>query len=509
MPFGMGGGQNVIEVVIRAKDEASKEIQNTSRAFGGLDKQFAITAGAITAAGAAAGAALIKMARDTAVWGHDLQLMSERLNISVTDLSRLQYLAERTDTTLEAMATGFRLLAKSAAAASTPLDQLGEGIDETGEALSKKAEIFARLGVSVTDSAGKLRPINDIFLDLAGSAKLASSETQWLADVTGVLGRGAMQLVPLLKMDRSEIEELIVRLDYLGGTMGGELAQKSAEYMDSTKDLKAAWRGLKTESEPLLGILEGINKVLIEGTLALRDQLQLWSTMREHARNPGGWSFGVGYGSATPATWQGPNLPPETVSVTRMPRGEFGVPPGLPPGPLPVYMPSGGGEGIWPPGWRETLGIGPPPTGEGAPVEMKASQRMFTDAVDSFAQGLGYAAMQATSFAQAAGQAGAMALRELAAAAITAAARLVAIGVFQAFTSFIGGGTPKVPRAGTSPGTVGSRGSVAFAPAAQFGRAAVIINYPAHESHADRVRLARDVQEGLLDAGVAGYAVEP
>lgn len=216
------------------------------------------TAAAGAALAAAAGfAVLAKQAIDAADSMNDL---SKATGISTESLSQLKFAAEQSGTDLDGLATGLRKLAKQAV--------------EAAGGSKEAAASFKLIGVSVTDSAGKLKGTEQLLLDVAeqfaqykdGAAKAAAAQE--------LFGKSGTALIPFLNNGRAGIEALKAEADKLGLTLKGTTAQAADEFNDNLNKLKQQLGGIG------LQIAERFLPALVDITKSLSDLIAKKSDVR-------------------------------------------------------------------------------------------------------------------------------------------------------------------------------------------------------------------------------------
>ena len=199
--------------------------------------KFGKVAGAaigVSVVGAAAGlAALTKAAIDNA---DALDNMSQRIGVSVEALSRLQYAAKLSDTSIESLQTGFRTLANNMVAGS---------------------DAFAKLGISITNTDGSMRSSVEIFTEIAD--RFAGMENGALKSALAVdiFGRSGLDLIPLLNEGSAGLAKFNKQSDEVGNTI-------------STKTAKAAAAFNNTLDQISLTIDGVVNKVMVAALPALQ-----------------------------------------------------------------------------------------------------------------------------------------------------------------------------------------------------------------------------------------------
>ena len=151
----------------------------------------ALSLGALVAAG--------KAALDTA---DNLSKLSQKTGISVESLSLLKPIAEQSGVSLEGLAKGMQKLA------TAMVEAAGGG--------KEQIEVFSRLGVSVKDAAGQLRPTEDVLLDLADAFAAMPDGAEKSALAVKLFGKSGVELIPFLNQGRAGIEELKQKYKELG-----------------------------------------------------------------------------------------------------------------------------------------------------------------------------------------------------------------------------------------------------------------------------------------------------
>jgi len=160
-------------------------------------------------------------------FGDQLDKMSKRTGVSVESLSALKYAADLSGASIETVENSLRFMARA-------MDDVSKG---TGEAL----ETFKKLGISVSDTQGNLRPTVEVMKEVATKIAAMTNETQRVAAATDIFGsRYGTQLLPLLMEGSKGIENLMNKAKDLGIVMSTEAATKAAEFNDRLDELKAS-----------------------------------------------------------------------------------------------------------------------------------------------------------------------------------------------------------------------------------------------------------------------------
>lgn len=211
-------------------DKAARHADRRMRDIEKRAKQF----GAILATGLAAAATGVAVALTQTINRMDeLRDQSIRLGIGVETLSAFAFAAKQTGTDIEALGTGFKILAKNMADALNPK--------------SGKAQIFEALGIEVEDATGKLKQFEQIIPEIADRFKELEDGTTKAALAQELFGKSGLNLVEFLNQGGDGIQTLIDRARELGLTFDQEAADKADEFKDTLAELKAVGEGLATQ----------------------------------------------------------------------------------------------------------------------------------------------------------------------------------------------------------------------------------------------------------------------
>lgn len=212
---------------IRSAQKETKEFEKTVRPMKDFVKDLGV---AMVVAGGAVVGSMTAMAKSAADYGDRLNDASKRTGESVQDLAKLKFAAEQSGASFDDVSTGLRVLANNMDAANT----------------GSKAQIktFKDLGISVTDSAGKLRPLNAVMLDVADKFARMQDGAQKAALAQELFGRGGAALIPTLNEGRAGLRAMGDQAQRLGLVISDDAARASDEFNDSLDQMRAAGQGL-------------------------------------------------------------------------------------------------------------------------------------------------------------------------------------------------------------------------------------------------------------------------
>jgi hypothetical protein len=271
---------NVVEFIIRAKDDASKALESiggslrkvadagleplakisptASAAVGGLlDKlgPTGIALSAVAGASVVAVGALASLTKSFADTADNLRDMSMRLGVTVEDLSALKLAADLNGASLDDIGTAFRVMANN--------------LDMAAQKGGPAAEALTRLGVSLQDL--RTQTPEQQFETLAKAIAEVPNPTERAALAADVFGRSAGKLLPLIN-DLAErgMKGLREEAQSLGAVISTDAANAADEFNDQLAKLSAAGQGLmNTLGAALLPAFTEIVTILLEGAKAV------------------------------------------------------------------------------------------------------------------------------------------------------------------------------------------------------------------------------------------------
>lgn len=195
-----------------AADVTQRTMSGIQDSIGKAKSQFLSLAASVVSVGAA-----VQQIRGAIALGDELKQMSDQTGVAIDKLDRLSVIAKLNGADLDTMAKGFV--------------KLGGAIIESQDATSKQAQLFQALGVSVKDSAGNLRGVEDVMGDVARALNGIENETVRAQVGTALLGKGYQALAATLRnydADQKAANELLERF--------GGVSQTAANLADELGD---------------------------------------------------------------------------------------------------------------------------------------------------------------------------------------------------------------------------------------------------------------------------------
>lgn len=239
------------QILISAVDQTKQAFASVKANLEGLSSAASKVNGLLAGLGAALSlGALVaagKAALDTA---DNLAKLSQKTGISIESLSLLKPVAEQSGTSMEGLANGMQKLATSM-------------FDAAGGS-KEQADAFSRLGVSVKDAAGQLRPTEAVLLDLADAFAAMPDGTEKSALAMKLFGKSGVELIPFLNQGRAGIEQLKQKFKELGLEISGDTARSAEKFNDTLDTVKQALHGIALKvAEAALPALQKLADALV------------------------------------------------------------------------------------------------------------------------------------------------------------------------------------------------------------------------------------------------------
>ncbi len=165
--------------------------------------------------------------------GESYAHMSEQTGATLRQLGALKVAASETGTDFETLGTGFREL---------QIKMQDALIHPTGDA----AQAFKKMNISITDSAGNLLPVVDVFEQISKAMagyQDGTAKTVLAGDTLG--SKYGSQLIPIMNLLGVALAEVTQKGDDLGVTMSESGVQASEEFKQAQGDLHNALIGLR------------------------------------------------------------------------------------------------------------------------------------------------------------------------------------------------------------------------------------------------------------------------
>lgn len=222
----------------KQQDELKKKTEELTGKVNDFAKKALV---AVTAAAAAAGAAILKLASDAGKFADDLITMSNKTGISVQQLQELDYAARFVDVSVETMAGSMNKLTRT-------MDQARTSTGKNGDKLNDQAKAYKALGVEITNADGTLRNNKDVFYEVIDALGQMKNETDRDALAMTLFGKSATELNPLIKAGSDELNRLAKEAHQVGAVVGDDAVTALGQFDDNMNVLKASTEGLSRQA---------------------------------------------------------------------------------------------------------------------------------------------------------------------------------------------------------------------------------------------------------------------
>lgn len=224
--------KRTVDIYLRAHDEASRKLKQVDDHTKRLADSARRMGTAFMVAGTAMAAGLGLMMRGTMKQILMLHKLRDITGLTAVELQRFGFAAEQQHGSLEAIAKIFPKLSKF----------MGEAKDGMATYLDE----FNKMGVAVVDAEGKLRNVQDVFMDMADfMAKEGVSATEKNAVALTLMGRSAMELMSFMMLGSKGIKALLKEAERFN-FISDDMVTRGKAVDDVMTNVRYSMRTLKT-----------------------------------------------------------------------------------------------------------------------------------------------------------------------------------------------------------------------------------------------------------------------
>jgi hypothetical protein len=216
---------------------------------------------AITAAVAGTVIGLKKLISSTVTYGDAIGKTGDKLGINVEKLQEYQFAAERSGVSTETL--------------NMALQRFGRRVGEAAKGTGEAKQALIDMGIEVKDKlTGRIKTVEELLPQVADHLANLTSAEERNALAMKLFDSEGVALVNMLKEGSLGLEEFTKRFRELGGVMSEEQVRNAEKFKDATKDLSAAWVGLRNDAiGPLIPKMTNLMNLLTE------DQLNWWEKL--------------------------------------------------------------------------------------------------------------------------------------------------------------------------------------------------------------------------------------
>jgi len=230
-----------------------KKLDNFGRDLANTGKQLAFVFAGLNTAGLAAAGAITAVAKSGADAADAAGKAAQSAGLQVDAYGRLAFAAEQNN--VEADAFG------------AAMSKLNKALGEVSAGTKGAKEKFTALGVSVTDSHGKMKPTETIIRDLAEAFSKMPDGVKKSAAAIEIFGKSGAALIPFLNEGRDGLIKLGDTAEHLGIVFTDSQKEIGDALGDALNEVSRATLGIKNQ----IGIL--FAPAITEGAHRLRDAL--------------------------------------------------------------------------------------------------------------------------------------------------------------------------------------------------------------------------------------------
>jgi TP901 family phage tail tape measure protein len=166
-------------------------------------------------------------------------------------------------------------------------------LSATDEESKKVAETLGALGVSVRDSSGRLRDMDDILPEMITSLQGVENTVERNALAIQLFGRGATELAPVLGMTADEFENLRKEAHDMGLVLGDDALGAANDFRVQWDTLRQSLSGsIATIGVQLIPIMSSLVAVLSENVIPAVSRVVGW--LGELSPTTQKWIAGIG-----------------------------------------------------------------------------------------------------------------------------------------------------------------------------------------------------------------------
>jgi predicted HTH domain antitoxin len=190
---------------------------------------------------------------ESAQYGDTIDKQSQKLGISASAYQQWEAVLEHSGSSMSSMSFTFKTLANAAQ-----------------DATDDQVAAFERLGMSMDEV--KNMSTEDIFANVISGLQNMEEGTERTAIATDLLGRGAMELGPLLNTSAEDTQAMLDRVEELGGVMSDDGVKAAAAYQDAVQDFSTAFQAAARDiATAVLPVLTDIINGATDAMAAMRN----------------------------------------------------------------------------------------------------------------------------------------------------------------------------------------------------------------------------------------------
>ncbi len=204
--------------------KTEKKAEGLGTKLGNGIKTAAKWGAAIGAGAVAAGAALFGLANKATDTLDRIDKLSQKIGLSRQGFQEWEYILSQSGTDIEKLQVGLKTMVQR--------------MDETVKGTGQGAEMFKKLGISVTDSTGAMKSQEQVFEETVRALQGMPEGAEKSRLAFELFGKAGMELMPMLNGSAESIDELKKNAHDLGLVISDEAVDAGVLFQDTMDDLK-------------------------------------------------------------------------------------------------------------------------------------------------------------------------------------------------------------------------------------------------------------------------------
>lgn len=204
---------------------------------------FKMISGLAIGAGVAVGAALAAMTKEGVEAAAKVYDLSQKVGVSSEVLTSFSFAAKQS---------------------GLEQDSFAGAVEKLSKAMLNQNASFKQLGIQTTDATGKLRPVQDVLLDVAAKFSKMQDGAFKTATAMQLFGKSGAEMLPMLNEGRAGLEAMVEQAKSLGVVIDSETAAAADKLDDSVTALMAAVKGMSLSmAKEMLPALNTVSQAIL------------------------------------------------------------------------------------------------------------------------------------------------------------------------------------------------------------------------------------------------------
>lgn len=165
--------------------------------------------------------AVKRLATESMNYADEIGDLAAKYGVTTDAISEMQYIADQSSTSIDGLTSSMKMLYSRA---------------------KENGDVFKRLGVSVKDSNGEFKAMDEVFWETVGALNDIENEGEKSAYMLDLFGRNAIEVGEVLRKDTQEIERMRKEAHELGIVLNESTINWASDFNDKVAVLKLQMR---------------------------------------------------------------------------------------------------------------------------------------------------------------------------------------------------------------------------------------------------------------------------